>query len=48
MEKQEFREQADTGDILLFTGTSFTCKIQRMITRSRFGKKILLNSLTNL
>jgi len=30
-------EKADTADLLLFSGTRFACKIQRFLTRSRFG-----------
>ena len=34
----EFEAKADTGDILLFTGDQMGAKLQRLVTRSRFGK----------
>jgi len=37
MTLKELINISDTGDILLFRGNSFTCKVQRMITGSRFG-----------
>jgi hypothetical protein len=30
-------EKADTGDLLLFSGSRLGCKLQRFFTRSRFG-----------
>lgn len=30
-------EKADTGDLLLFSGSRLGCRIQRFFTRSRFG-----------
>ena len=30
------KNMADTGDVLLFTGSTFVCKLQRVLTRSRF------------
>ena len=33
-------EKADTGDLLLFSGSKLGCKIQRFFTRSRFGTLI--------
>lgn len=32
-----FRRNAESGDILLFTGKAFFCKFQQFVTRSRFG-----------
>ncbi len=29
--------KADTADLLLFSGNRFACKVQRFLTRSRFG-----------
>ena len=31
------REKADTADLILFSGDRFACKVQRFLTRSRFG-----------
>lgn len=35
--ESEFESKADTGDILLFTGVQMGAKLQRLVTRSRFG-----------
>jgi len=34
---KEFKNKASTGDILLFTSSLIGSKIQRLVTRSRFG-----------
>jgi hypothetical protein len=34
----EFEVKADTSDILLFTGDQMGAKLQRLVTRSRFGR----------
>ncbi len=36
------RTRAETADLLLFSGTRFACKVQRFITRSRFGTPAVL------
>lgn len=35
--ESEFETKADTGDVLLFTGSQMGAKLQRLVTRSRFG-----------
>ena len=38
IKEKDFIFRAETGDILLFSGQTFFCKVQRFVTRSRFGK----------
>lgn len=40
MSNQEFEKNADTCDVLLFTGSHIGSKLQRLVTRSRFGMKL--------
>lgn len=35
--EKDFIAKADTGDILLFTAAQIGAKLQRLLTRSRFG-----------
>ncbi len=35
--EKDFLGRVETGDLLLFTGGRVACKLQRLITRSRFG-----------
>lgn len=43
----EFRKLADTGDILLFTGSSFVTRVQRAITMSDYDHVAMLLRYSN-
>jgi hypothetical protein len=45
--QSDFRKIADTGDILLFTGTSFVTRVQRALTMSEYDHVAMLLRYSN-
>lgn len=43
----DFRKLADTGDILLFKGSSFVTKVQRAITMSEYDHTAMMLRYSN-
>jgi len=44
---KDFRKLADTGDILLFTGSSFVTRVQRALTMSDYDHVAMLLRYSN-